>query len=378
MLRIALITNHPPPFRIPVYDRIAAMPNVDLHVIFCSAREPNRQWELPPLRFQHVFLKERFVARGSNFIHNNPDVLSALRRISPDVIVTTGFNPTYLYAFAYALAKGIPHVPMTDGTDASEHDLSRWHRLIRRLVYARSQAFIAASQGGIRLYEAYGVAAEHCFRSCLCIDNDAYQQLAPAMAKKYDLVFCGRIVHAKNPLFAIDVARRAAGKLGRKVSILFVGSGEQEPQAKALATEQSAFVDAHFHGHASQDELPALYGSARVFLFPTMADVWGVVANEACAAALPIIVSPHSGAAGELIVHGENGFICELDAEQWAEHVAGLLTNEALYTEFSRKSMAISARYTFESASIGVVDACRHAVAMREARRLKELRGKAS
>lgn len=377
MLKIALITNHPPPFRIPLYEKVARMPDVDLQVIFCSAREPNRQWELPPLRFKHVFLKERFVTRGSNFIHNNPDVFPVLRQINPDVIITTGFNPTYLYAIGYALAKGIPHVPMTDGTEISERSLSRWHRFIRRMVYSRSQAFIAASEGGCRLYESYGVAPDHCFLSCLCIDNETYLHNGMAREKKYDMIFCGRIVPAKSPLFAIDVAVRAAKRLGRKTSILFVGSGEQEQLAKEEAARQADFIEAQFHGHAEQSELPALYGSSRIFLFPTMGDVWGVVANEACAAGLPIIVSPHAGSAGELIVHGENGFICGLKADEWAEHVVSLLMDDTTYRAFSRKSLALAARYTFENASIGLVDACWHAVGARHSGKLKEAGGEA-
>lgn len=372
MLRIALITNHPPPFRIPIYDRLAGMPDLDLQVIFCSAREPNRQWELPPLRFRHVFLKERFLARGSNFIHNNPDVLSALMRHAPDVVITTGFNPTYLYAFAYALAKGIPHVPMTDGTDLSEQSLSRWHKLLRRLVYSRSQAFIAACQGGQRLYESYGIPAQRSFRSCLCVDNDAYRQTSAPQDRKHDLIFCGRIVQAKGPLFALDVAQRIARTLGRKVNILFVGNGEQEQLVKEEAARLSALVDAEFHGHAAQHELPSLYGSARIFLFPTLGDVWGVVANEACAAGLPVIVSPHAGVAGELVVDGENGFVCGLDAGQWAERAALLLTNEDVYEKFARRSTGLAARYTFENATAGIVDACRHAVGARHAPALKE------
>src|SRR5690242_20061598 len=84
MLRIALITNHPPPFRIPIYHKVARMQGIDLRVIFCTPREPNRQWELPPMQFNHVFLKEKFVTRGSNFIHNNPDVITKLKAIEPD------------------------------------------------------------------------------------------------------------------------------------------------------------------------------------------------------------------------------------------------------------------------------------------------------
>lgn len=336
------------------------MPDVELHVIFCSAREPNREWELPPLKFHHSFLKERFVARGDNFIHNNPDVIPALGRLSPDVIVTTGFNPTYLYAFAYAVVKGIPHVPMTDGTDISEAALSRWHKIVRRLVYSRSRAFIAASYGGRRLYESYGISGSRCFLSCLCIDNALYSGTG-GDKKTYDLIFCGRIVADKNPLFALDVAVETAKLLGRTISILFVGSGNQDEEVQMQAARHHALVEADFNGHAAQHELPALYRSAKIFLFPTLRDVWGVVANEACAAGLPVIVSPHAGVVDELVLDGQNGFVCALDTGSWVERIAFLLTHPAVYQRFSQHSRELASRYTFDHAAAGIVDACRHA-----------------
>jgi hypothetical protein len=143
-MKLVIITNHPPPFRIPIYEIIGKMPGVDLQVIFCSRREPNRQWKLPALNFNHVFLREKFVTRGDNFIHNNIDVLAALNRFKPDVIVTTGFNPTYLYAFCYAVMRNVVHIPMTDGTEVSEQALSNFHKLVRRIVYAGQRRRSAA------------------------------------------------------------------------------------------------------------------------------------------------------------------------------------------------------------------------------------------
>jgi glycosyltransferase involved in cell wall biosynthesis len=360
-LRIAIVTNHPPPFRIPIYEKIGQMPDVELQVIFCSRREPNREWKLPPLNFNHIFLRERFVTRGDNFIHNNFDVVSALMKFAPDVVVTTGFNPTYLYAFGYTLAKGVQHVPMTDGTDVSEEALSTPHKLVRRFVYSRSQAFVAASAGGQRLYESYGIDPVHCFLSCLCIENEAYLLDPPHEEKRFDFIFCGRVVEAKNPLFALHVAKEVAQRLGRKVSILFVGSGPHEDLIKSEALLHADEIDAEFNGFAAQHELPALYRSARIFLFPTLADVWGVVANEACAAGLPVIVSPHAGVADELVLDGENGFVAELDVSVWADHAELLLTQPAVYQRFSRRSRNLVNEYTFENAALGLVAACRHA-----------------
>ncbi|WP_151635202.1 glycosyltransferase [Noviherbaspirillum aerium] len=364
-LRIALVTNHPPPFRIPIYERIARTPGIDLHAVFCSEREPNRQWALPPLRFNHVFLKERYISRGANYIHNNPDVLTALNKIAPDVIVTTGFNPTFLYAFGYAVVRNVGHVPMTDGTDISEAALSRWHRAVRRIVYARSRAFIAASLGGLRLYADYSIARESSFLSCLCIDNDAYAEQADTQQKQYDLMFCGRMVADKNPLFALQVADGLATRLGRRTSILFVGSGAQEAELNAMADKLALRVDVTINGHAEQHELPSLYGAAKVFLFPTARDVWGVVANEACASGLPVIVTPEAGVAGELVLDGENGFICGLDLAQWIDRAELLLTNHVLYRRFSTRSRTLASGYTFDHAADGIIQACLHAAGKR-------------
>ena len=339
------------------------MPGITLQVIFCARREPNRKWDLPPFEFDHCFLRERISTVKGRYIHNNPDVMLALRRFAPDVIVNDGLNPTQLYAFAYAWFKGIPHVPLTDGTYQSELRLSRVHKLVRRIVYARSAAFLSASMGGQQLFESYGVPADRCFKSYLCIDNDAYQGTTDPAGTKHDFIFAGRMVPEKGPMFALEVARATARRLGRKTSILFAGSGSEEEPVKEAAARMTDMVDAHFHGFAMQRELPALYGSARIFLFPTHADVWGVVANEACAAGLPVIVTPHAGVAGELVVDGENGHVCTLESELWAEHAAALLSQPGKWESFSRRSLALVRKYTFDNAAQGVVDACRRALA---------------
>ncbi len=348
------------------------MPGIALQVIFCARREPNRRWDLPPFEFDHCFLRERITTLKGRYIHNNPDVILALRKIAPDVIVNDGLNPTQLYAFAYALMKGVPHVPLTDGTDMSERGLSRLHKAVRRFVYGRSAAFLSASAGGQRLFESYGAPAERCFRSYLCIDNEAYQRPPDEGNERFDLIFCGRVVPEKGPMFALDVAREVARRLKRKVRILFVGSGEEEERVRIAATRMTDQVDAQFHGFALQKELPALYRSARIFLFPTYADVWGVVANEACAAGRPVIVSPHAGVAGELVVDGQNGFVSPLDPYLWAEQAVKLLSNADLWESFSKRSLALVREYTFDNAAQGLVDACRCALSFSEQEKASE------
>lgn len=359
MLKLAIVTNCPAPYRIPVYQRLSQVPGIQLKVIYCCEREPNRFWDLPALDVNHVFLRHRFVTWKDRYIHSNLDVISRLQQFGPNVIVTDGFNPTHLYAFGYARMKRIPHITMTDGTEVSEQTLSGLHRLIRRFVYARSKAFIYASNGGLKLFKSYGIPAARCYQSALCIDN---AEFSPARhrpdQKRFDFIFCGRIERVKNPHFALEVARQVSIRLGRKTKMVFVGSGSEEQSVKNLAAQYSDQVQVEFNGFALQHELPSLYHSSRVFLFPTLWDPWGVVANEACAAGLPVIVSPEAGAAGELVRDGENGFICELTVDQWADRAALLLAQPDLLQKFSERSQTRVEEYTFDHAAAGILAAC--------------------
>ncbi|GIZ51433.1 glycosyltransferase family 4 protein [Noviherbaspirillum aridicola] len=362
MLRIALISNELPPYRVPFYRALSRLPDVTLQLILCSRREPNRHWEIPPLDFGHEFLREHVITRNGRYIHNNPGVVASLHRFRPDAVVTGGFNPTHLYAFAYAVARGIPHVAMTDGTDISEQGLSRVHRLVRRMVYGRSRSFVAASRGGHRLFEQYGIPASRRFTSCLCVDNGEFATTASFDDRPVDFLFCGRIEPVKNPLFAFDVALNAAGLLGRRVSIMFVGAGEQEAELRRLAALHAEKVHAMFKGFVAHEDLPAIYAAARIFLFPTRWDPWGVVTNEACAAGLPVLVSPEAGVAGELVIDGRNGHVADLDVGLWTQHAVALLRDRLAWQRASASSVATVAGFNYASAAAGLRDACRAAV----------------
>jgi hypothetical protein len=120
-LRLALVTNIPAPYRVPVFDRVAATPGIALRVLYGALREPDRDWDLPPLQHEHVLLPGRVVTRGGRHIHVNPAVWRELQRFAPQVVLTTGYNPTHLAAFVYARTHGAAHVAMTDGTPQAGH-----------------------------------------------------------------------------------------------------------------------------------------------------------------------------------------------------------------------------------------------------------------
>ena len=363
LLRVALVTNIPAPYRLRMFELLAAEPGIELKLFFCSQREPDREWDLRPLRAPHVYMRERVLAWRGRFIHANPDVWPLLGAFQPDVVITTGFNPTHLLAFVFARLHGARHVAMTDGTAMSEAKLTFVHRWIRRRIYRRTDAFVGASDGSFALYRQYGVPKMSMFKSHLCADNAAFDAVAAVtqVPRDIDFIFCGRFVAGKLPLFAIEVAAATAQRLGRPVTLLIVGSGELEAHMRIEADLVSNRVHTHFAGFAAQAALPGHYARAKVLLFPTLGDTWGVVANEACAAGLAVIVSPQAGVADELVRDGVNGRVLPLDAAMWAEAASTLLRDTAAWQEMSHRSRQLVLPYTEVNAALGITLAVRHA-----------------
>ena len=90
-----------------------------------------------------------------------------------------------------------------------------------------------------------------------------------------------------------------------------------------------------------QREVLSWYGAADCFVLPTLYDPFPNAALEAMASGLPVITSPSCGAA-ELIVEGENGFVCDaLDVAALADRMEKIDPVSArLMGEHARSSVA--------------------------------------
>ena len=358
-INAVIVTNVPAPYRIPAWERVAKTEDLNLEVIFCAKPHIDTSKDSGEYGFSTHFLTGRYYAMPHSFMHCDFGVWALLNRLQPDVVITIGYIPTFLFAFMWAFTHRVPHIAMTDGTAKSEKSLTVLHRLIRRTVLGRSAAFVGACEGSRDLFKQYGAAEQRIHLSYLCTDNDRFSCInADAKA---DFIFCGRFIALKQPLFALQVAKEVAMRLGRKTSINFVGSGELEEQMRAYAAEIAEFVDCSFLGYATQTELPGHYANAKLFLFPTEGDVWGVVANEACASGLPVIVSPHAGVATELVVDNFNGYVRELNIPLWADAAVTLLSDSDLRLRFSQNSKERVAKYNFDNSAQGLLNAIRQA-----------------
>jgi glycosyltransferase involved in cell wall biosynthesis len=94
----------------------------------------------------------------------------------------------------------------------------------------------------------------------------------------------------------------AITRRGIDARLVLVGDGPQRSQLEALCQ------GAHFAGLRRGEDLAAHYASADLFVFPSLTETFGNVVTEAMASALPVVAFDHA-AAGQLIRHGDNGWL---------------------------------------------------------------------
>ena len=120
IINAVVVTNVPAPYRVPSWQIIAKMNGIKFSAIFCSKSSIDATLNSETLGFSSYFLTGKSYNHGIRFIHSDIGIWRLLNQLKPDVVVTLGFIPTYLFAFAWAIYHKVPHIAMTDGTLQSE------------------------------------------------------------------------------------------------------------------------------------------------------------------------------------------------------------------------------------------------------------------
>lgn len=356
--KAALITNIPTPYRRTIYELVSQNLDIEFTVLYCARLEPNRQWQLAEGNYRKEFLGGFAIPYRGQSIYLGSGVISALRRLQPDIVITSGFSMPMLLAFIWAKRHNATHLAFSDSHPEHELNLSSLHRLLRRIVYANTQGFLGPSSKTKALFSLYKKPPIAFFQTHLCADNRNYLPHARTLDhREFDFMFCGRICIEKKYDFFTDVVARV--KIGRPARVLIVGDGP----ARADFLDKLAGIGAsvEFMGFLDQSQLPVQYARARMLLFPTTRDAWGIVANEAMAVGTPVITCPQAGVAGELVLDGINGFVRRLDADEWSKVCSCLLGDTEIWQRFSAAALQHVQSFSYENAASGILNALAHA-----------------
>ncbi len=327
--RLAIVASHPVQYQAPFFRRLAE--RADLTVFFCQRHEPALErtagygegfsWDVPLTDgYRHEWLlnvaPRPSVDRFSGC--DTPDIADRFAGRAFDACIVQGW---YLKSYAQAiLACRRYKVPvLLRGDSQLSTTRSAMKRAVKywpyRILLNSVAGHLVVGSANREYLQHYGVPESKLFDVPHAVDDHwfAAQSHAARDAGNREreraalgipvgakvAVFVGRLVEMKRPL---DFIRALTDSLvPNDLWGLIVGSGPLERDARALAESLGARV--RFAGFRNQRALPSLYATADMLVLPSDArETWGLVANEALASGLPVIVSDAAGCARDLAV----------------------------------------------------------------------------
>lgn len=216
------------------------------------------------------------------------------------------------------------------------------YKLIDRVMAQRADALLANSVfGAERLHAAYGRSAEVITHG---VDIErATTAEVDALRMRYSLG--GKCVlltvNFLHPRKRIDLFMRSFQLIRSQVPdavALIVGAGPESERLQGLARELKVEGATLFTGFVRDEELPAHYALANLYMHTGKLESFGLSVLEACAAGIPV-VSVNEGGVREIIVDGETGALVPADASSLADASVALLRDRA-----RREAMGEAAR----------------------------------
>ena len=164
----------------------------------------------------------------------------------------------------------------------------------------------------------------------------------PADAK--NLLYVGRLAREKNLemlLSAFDVLR----KEDNDAWLTLVGAGPYERALREQAERLGIAGRVVFTGLLPRADLPPVYASADLFVWPSITETQGLAVCEALSAGLPC-VAVNGGGAPECMQEGVDSLLTANDAGSLATSVLKLLGDETLRSRMAADARRNSARFS--------------------------------
>jgi glycosyltransferase involved in cell wall biosynthesis len=355
MKKLAIIYQHMAPTRVPVFDELSRILGDRMMVFYPTSMEGDRRREwLVPANHPHKVLDSRSVAYSlfgmKRYVHWSPGMWRELTTFAPDCLVVYNFHPAALAGWAYAMAHRKKFVVATDGCLKSDRKNSPLHPLLRKTIIPTAVAAVGTSRGSFDLFNRYADFRGRYFTCHLCADNAASARYREN-PRRFDLMFAGQFIPRKLPHFFVDVVEEIRKKRP-EVSVLLMGDG---PERESVLNRLSSLgVRYQYEGFVPNERVAPTFASARLFLFPTTLDAYGVVANEALAVGTPVMCNDEPGAAGEVVIDGRTGYVLPLDPKLWAEMALALLSDSDRYRRFYDAGFQHVQQYSFRAAAAGL------------------------
>jgi len=380
--RVLYVVSHPIHYQAPMIRHIAAHGQVDIHAVFArndgvSAAYFDKDfqqkvfWEVPLTDgYSHEFLPavdggSGLRQRGVSHLRHLWSLLRIFRTYRPDAVWVHGYDSRY--SLLLLAACKLTRTPVLARADVEESDAHGGPKVrvakdrILKLYFPLIDAFLAVGLRNAKFYRDRGVPQRKIFMTPYGIDNHRFGEGSGTLAstKTPTFLFSGKLIPRKRPQDAIEALRLLSSSSTSAPRLVFVGSGELEPQLRRMTEEYGLQEQVTFAGFVNQRDIVSYYQNASALLLISERERWGLVANEAMAAGCPVISYEAVGCSHDLVRDDETGYVVDTgDVPALADAMSRLLDRAHQQAMF-RAARAHVAKYSFDEVAQGLTETLR-------------------
>ena len=297
-------------------------------------------------------------------------VVRVLHRLDPAVVLTAGYRPAPIAGAAlWAKSHGKVLSYWSDTNFANALSETAVVRTLRRLgmsAYLRlADCVIPMGTRNADFYrwcQVERLASAYMpyphdpapFRAASQRRSEVRERLG--LANKFVVCYLGRLVRVKRVDRLIQAMTLLPSDVRARVLCRIVGDGPEKPALQAQV-ESGHLGDCVCFGDSIQsDAVPDEIAAADLFVLPSAIEPWALVVNEAMSTAVPVLAADSVGAAADLVVHGETGFIVkDGDPSVIAETIRQLEADRELARQLGKQAQrrVIEGGWTMEGALRG-------------------------
>jgi len=363
--RAVILNNEILPYRVPLFQALHDRSDLEIRVIFSTARSWERTWTIDPatLTFPHRILpgiclrppKSRFSEKRSIYI--NPTLFPELVRLKPDVIIGYEFSVPSMTALLYARIARRPLLIWSECTPLTDRHLTQGQRWTRRVIIPRVQGFFGTSPPACRNLIAQGAPPERVAEAPQVHQVDwIVRQAAQAREKNSSsdglILYVGSLIERKGIGLLLDAFAQVRVR-HPSIRLRIVGEGPLRGKLEKKTAQAGLQDRVDFAGFVEPAGIPSEYAEAGLFILPSLEETFGVVVVEALACGVPVICSSFAGVSTYL-KDGEDAYVVDPnDTELLAGRIGRLLDDRALRAQFITRGREIAK--TFEAKAVAEV-----------------------
>jgi glycosyltransferase involved in cell wall biosynthesis len=248
----------------------------------------------------------------------SPKIVGRLLAFKPQVVITCGFSIWTMLALVFKPIGRWRVILAWDGSSPNVDFRNSKPRLLVRAIIARfADRLITNSEAGKAYFCEYlGVDTQKItVRPYLVPDPKTLSGRAEATEAVHlnpqspIFLYVGRLEERKGVHLLLQACQLLRQE-GCKFSLAIAGRGPQHDELQIYCHSNDLDDCVEWLGWIDYRQLGGYFQQADVLVFPSLEDIWGMVTLEAMAFGKPVLASKWAGSS-ELIVDGENGWICD-------------------------------------------------------------------